>query len=122
MEYTPLSFVPRKGCIMNNASAEIASSDALGDKIRLFTVNPFGCPSSQPRCEPLPRRQLQSVELRWQRASTKAFKSTRFTTFSAICWLYGKRLQRRLNVPVGLVASSKGGTAIESCGCGSMHA
>eukprot|EP01052_Picozoa_sp_SAG31_P062881 SAG31_NODE_21841_length_539_cov_1.397727_1_plen_179_part_11 len=83
MEYTPLSFVPRKGCIMNNASAEIASAAALGDKIRLFTVNPFGCPESQPRCEPAPQRQLESVELRWQRASTKAFKATRFSTFSA---------------------------------------
>ena len=114
MEYTPLSFVPRKGCIMNNASAEIASAAALGDKIRLFTVNPFGCPDSQPRCEPTPQRQLESVELKWQRASTKAFKPTRFTTFSAMCWLYGKQLQQALNVPVGLVASSKGGTAIQS--------
>lgn len=63
MEYTPLSFIPKKGCIMNNASAEIASAAVIGDKIRLFTVNPYGCPSATPRCEP-------PDVLTWRRTST----------------------------------------------------
>ena len=36
VQYTPLSFVRRKGCIMNNASAEIASADRYRASMRLF--------------------------------------------------------------------------------------
>ena len=35
--------------------------------------------------------------------------------FSAVCWLYGRNLHRTFNykIPIGLVASTWGGTAIE---------
>ena len=39
MEYTPRSFIPRKGCRMNNCTAEIAASTDYADAIRLFTVS-----------------------------------------------------------------------------------
>ena len=37
-----------------------------------------------------------------------------FTTFSAVCWLYGKRIHQELNIPIGLIASAVGGTPLQS--------
>ena len=36
-----------------------------------------------------------------------------WTYFSAVCWFYGKYLYDQLNVPIGLVSSTWGGTPIE---------
>ena len=53
------------------------------------------------------------MELKWSPASPKILGADgRFTTFSSICWLYGKQLHNELGVPVGLVSSAKGGTNI----------
>ena len=37
----------------------------------------------------------------------------KFDIFSAVCWLYGKNLYKKLKYPIGLVASDWGGTAVE---------
>ena len=36
------------------------------------------------------------------------------TDFSAVCWLFGKRLYERLAIPIGLIKTSYGGTRIEA--------
>ena len=37
-----------------------------------------------------------------------------WTYFSAVCWLYGKYLYDKLKIPIGLVATTWGGTPVES--------
>ena len=37
-----------------------------------------------------------------------------WTYFSAVCWLYGKRLYDNLKYPIGLVASTWRGTPVEA--------
>lgn len=34
--------------------------------------------------------------------------------FSAVCWMYGRRLHDLLKVPIGLISSAYGGSAIEA--------
>ena len=34
--------------------------------------------------------------------------------FSAVCWYYGLELQQKLGVPIGLIHSSRGGSAVEA--------
>ena len=113
MQYTPRSFIPKKGCIMNNASAEVASAVDYADSIRLFTVAPFSSNAPHGAPGPTEQQELQSVELSWTPASPRVVGAQgRFTTFSAVCWLYGKQLHNELGVPIGLVSSAVGGTAI----------
>jgi sialate O-acetylesterase len=45
---------------------------------------------------------------RWQDASAETVRG-----FSAVCWHFGRTLQQALDVPIGLVAASAGGTEIE---------
>ena len=99
--------------MMNNASAEIASAAEYTDSIRLFTVAPYSSNEPHGAPGPIEQQELQSVELKWTPASPNVVGAQgRFTTFSAICWLYGKQLYDDLGVPVGLVSSAVGGTNI----------
>ena len=41
-------------------------------------------------------------------------KGSRVPVFSAVCWLYGRHLYETLNYPIGLIASSYGGTLDEA--------
>ncbi len=45
---------------------------------------------------------------------TAAALSDAWTSFSAVCWLYGKMLNQRLGYPIGLIDTSWGGTPIEA--------
>ena len=70
-----------------------------------------------------PLRNLQSVWEPWQVASNVSINKdyspghTLFSTFSAVCWLFGKELSTQLSptgdVPLGLVSNNWGGTQVE---------
>eukprot|EP00301_Raphidiophrys_heterophryoidea_P026486 c915_g1_i1.p1 GENE.c915_g1_i1~~c915_g1_i1.p1 ORF type:complete len:574 (+),score=149.16 c915_g1_i1:43-1722(+) len=86
--------------------------------IRLFAVKKVTSQTAQD--------ELGGVELPWSIASPAAtsmnhHQSIAFRVdddnwlyFSAVCWFFGKELFDKLRVPIGLVESTWGGTAIES--------
>jgi sialate O-acetylesterase len=56
-----------------------------------------------------PTRARGAVQQPWQRADAAGTRA-----FSAVCLAFGRELQRRIGVPVGLVDASLGGTRIEA--------
>ena len=77
------------------AEMEIATADH--PSIRLFHVPkvPAGSP-------------MTDVAAQWQSTSPATI-----ATFSAVCYYFGREIHSNLNVPLGLIASSWGGTRIE---------
>ena len=71
---------------------------------------------------PSPLRNLQTVWEPWQVASNLTIDRdfspghTLFSTFSAVCWLFGRHISTSLSetgdVPVGLVSNNWGGTKV----------
>lgn len=82
---------------VTGAAAEIASSLKYKG-LRLFTVG--RC------CAEAPQRECSGT---WSRATPE-----QVAAFSAVAYLFGRRLTETLDVPVGLVVSSYGGSRIES--------
>jgi sialate O-acetylesterase len=85
--------------LMNSEGAEETIKAAENDKIRLFTV----------------KRNVDFNEVEdldsttaWQLCNQQTVKK-----FSAVAYYMAKRLQKDLNVPIGIVHSSYGGTVIE---------
>lgn len=78
-----------------NADAEIAAANY--PKIRLFLV-PL-VPSGKP---------AKDVNAAWTVCTPETVKP-----FSAVCYYFGRELHKSLNVPVGMIATSWGGTAIQ---------
>lgn len=78
------------------AKGEIASSS--NPSIRLFTVKRAYSPTREWDCAG-----------RWEECSSLSSPS-----FSATAYFFGKKLQQELNVPIGLIHSSWGGTPIEA--------
>jgi len=73
---------------------------AKNPKLRLFTVNHVGATT--------PQKDFDSVK-HWQEASTANSAS-----FSAVAYFFGQQLQEILDVPVGLIQVTWGGTAVQS--------
>jgi sialate O-acetylesterase len=80
----------------------LGSNDALleadNDNIRLFTVKRASLPTTADTCSGS-----------WSVASAESVAK-----FSAVGYLYAKLLQKKLNVPVGIVSSNWGGSRIEA--------
>jgi sialate O-acetylesterase len=76
-----------------------AIAASSNDKIRLFSIVEKGSPT--------PLDSIQNGKS-WNMASPESAKD-----FSAIAYFYGKQLQEILDVPVGLIMTSWGGTRIQ---------
>ena len=88
-----------------NATEEINNAGSY-PKIRVFTA--FFKASS------FPVEELLGVLQNWSIASPKSIGGPSFMYMSAVCWLYGRMIQQALGGrPIGLIATSWGGTAIE---------
>ena len=87
----------QKTCL--NAEAELAAANY--PKIRLFQVD------KMLSAKPLP--ELEKFHA-WQECNSNALDSVHF---SAALYFFGRELHTNLNVPVGLIHSSWGGTKIE---------
>jgi len=72
--------------------------DADNNNIRLFTVKKASMTAPQDTCEG-----------DWTMANAESVGK-----FSAVGYLYARQLQRKLNVPVGMICSSWGGSRIEA--------
>ncbi len=81
----------------NNADAEIATANY--ENMRLFTV-PRNI-SDSPLCD--------TEESTWLSCS-----SENIAQFSAVAYYFARRLQKDINVPIGLVHTSWGGTGVET--------
>lgn len=97
------------------ASKTIEQQDANNfPNIRFFSVG-------HRTSSPVPFRNLQSFWEPWQVASNMTIDKdygpghTLFSTFSAVCWLFGKELSKKLGpeVPLGLISNNWGGTKVE---------
>jgi sialate O-acetylesterase len=88
-----------------NAAEEIAAAVNY-PKIRLFT--------NQLRSTPNPVEEPIEIVQNWSVASPSSVGGPSYSYASALCWHYGRLIHTGLNGrPIGLVASSWGGTPIE---------
>jgi sialate O-acetylesterase len=91
--------------LIHNATEEIANAGNF-PKIRLFTTNQI--PSAIPVEESL------GIALNWSVASPHSVGGPDWQYMSAVCWLYGRMIHQALDGrPIGLLATSWGGTFIE---------
>jgi len=81
-----------------NAQEEIAASNH--PNIRLFNVPGH-------KVSPLPKERL-AIPAKWMTCSPQTSSG-----FSAVGYYFGRRLQKELGVPIGLIGSNWGGTRIE---------
>jgi sialate O-acetylesterase len=88
-----------------NATEEIANAGNY-PKIRVFTAAQME--------SAIPIEELLNIELYWAVASSKSVGGPTWTYMSAVCWLYGRMIHQALGSrPIGLIATSWGGTPIE---------
>ena len=81
---------------INHSEVELATS--TNSQIRLITIAKNGTQIPQ-----------DNIEGKWTAATPKTVNN-----FSAVGFLFGKRLQSALNVPIGLIDNSWGGSAAEA--------
>jgi sialate O-acetylesterase len=88
-----------------NGTEEIANAGNY-PKIRVFTTALKGSFT--------PVEELLNITLNWSIASPSSIGGPQWGYMSAVCWLYGRQIHQALGGrPIGLIATSYGGTAIE---------
>ncbi|CAF3486522.1 unnamed protein product [Rotaria socialis] len=88
-----------------NATEEISNAGKY-PKIRVFTA------ALKPSDTPV--EELLGIVENWSVASSQSIGGPSFTYMSAVCWLYGRMIHEAIGGrPIGLIATSWGGTAIE---------
>lgn len=91
--------------LIYNGSEEIANA-ANYPKIRVFTA--------ALKASGAPVEQLLGILLNWSLPSSQTIGGADWTYMSAVCWLYGRMIHQALGGrPIGLIATSWGGTSIE---------
>ena len=91
--------------LIYNATEEIANAGNYPD-IRVFTVAPVA--------SPVPAEEVYVMALHWSVSSPHSIGGPDWRYMSAVCWLYGRMIHQALNNrPIGLIATSWGGTFIE---------
>ncbi|XP_046574663.1 sialate O-acetylesterase-like [Haliotis rubra] len=88
-----------------NATKEVAEA-ANYPNIRVFTVALGGSPVEE--------YDLLNISQPWSVPSAATIGGPDWSYFSGVCWLYGKYLSSHLKYPIGLIASSYGGTRVEA--------
>ncbi|XP_037361420.1 sialate O-acetylesterase [Talpa occidentalis] len=88
-----------------NATQELSDTAAY-QSVRIFSV------SLLQAAEEL--EDLSMVDLDWSKPTSKNLGHGNFEYMSAVCWLFGRYLYDTLQYPIGLIASSWGGTPIEA--------
>jgi sialate O-acetylesterase len=86
---------------VNNAKAEIAAADY--PQIRLMKVDKSWKPSPQ-----------QDMNGEWKLCTPESIVQGGWNGFSAVGYFFGRNLYKQLNVPIGLIDATWGGTRIES--------
>jgi sialate O-acetylesterase len=89
-----------------NGTEEIANAGSF-PKIRVFTA--------ALKASAAPIEELLGINLNWSIASPQSVGGVAWDYMSAVCWLYGRMIHQGLGGrPIGLIATSWGGTAIEN--------
>jgi sialate O-acetylesterase len=88
-----------------NATEEIANAGNF-PKIRVFTA--------ELNQSSIPLEEILDIVLKWSVASPASIGGRDMRYMSAVCWLYGRMIHQALGGrPLGLIATSWGGTAVE---------
>ncbi|XP_066221196.1 sialate O-acetylesterase isoform X1 [Saccopteryx leptura] len=92
-----------------NATRELSNTAAY-QSVRLLSVS---LTQAEQELE-----DLAEVDLQWSQPTSENLGHGNFKYMSAVCWLFGRYLYDTLQYPIGLIASSWGGTPIEAWSSG----
>jgi sialate O-acetylesterase len=97
--------------INSTANADEAKKNATNPKLRLFTVDRIAAETPQetiPVIDKTKEKPGSQIKGKWLEAGPDTIGS-----FSAVAYYFGRDLQKALDVPVGIIHTSWGGTASE---------
>lgn len=86
--------------VVDSDNAALALANADNPSLRLFNVDRHYATTEQSKF---------ASYIPWKKANADTIRN-----FSAVCYYFGKKLQQELNVPVGLIHASWGGTKVEA--------